>query len=39
MTDGVIRKFATNVAEPVLAEPRKAFFVRLWKHSGDRDAV
>ena len=29
MTDGVIRKFATNVAEPVLAEPRKAFFVRF----------
>ena len=29
MTDGVIRKFATDVDEPVLAEPRKAFFVRF----------
>ena len=28
-TDGVIRKFATNVDEPVLAEPRKGFFVRF----------
>ena len=25
----VIRKFATDVDEPVLAEPRKGFFVRL----------
>jgi hypothetical protein len=29
MTDGVIRKFATDVDEPVLVEPRKAFFVRF----------
>ena len=29
MTDGVIRKFATDVGEPVLAEPRKGFFVRF----------
>ena len=29
MTDGVIRKFATDVDEPVLAEPRKGFFVRF----------
>ncbi|MGB7672514.1 MAG: hypothetical protein WBM31_15750, partial [Pseudolabrys sp.] len=27
----VIRKFATNVDEPVLAEPRKGFFVRFMK--------
>ena len=25
----VIRKFATDVDEPVLAEPRKGFFVRF----------
>ena len=25
MTDGVIRKFATDVDEPVLVEPRKRF--------------
>ena len=29
MTDWVIRKFATDVDEPVLAEPRKGFFVRF----------
>ena len=29
MTDGVIRKFATDVDEPVLAEPRKGFLVRF----------
>ena len=29
MTDGVIRKFATDVDEPVVAEPRKGFFVRF----------
>ena len=30
MTDAtVIRKFATDVDEPVLAEPRKKFFVRF----------
>ena len=29
MTDWVIRKFATDVDEPVLAEPRKSFFVRF----------
>ena len=29
MTDGVIRRFATYVDEPVLAEPRKGFFVRF----------
>ena len=29
MTDGVIRKFATNVDEPVLAKPRKGFFARF----------
>lgn len=27
--DGVIRKFATYIDEPVLAEPRKGFFVRF----------
>jgi hypothetical protein len=27
--DGVIRKFATDVDEPMLAEPRKGFFVRF----------
>ena len=27
--DGIIRKFATYVDEPVLAEPRKGFFVRF----------
>ena len=29
MTDWVIRKFETNVDEPVLVEPRKGFFVRF----------
>ena len=29
MTDAVVRKFATDVDEPVLAEPRKGFFVRF----------
>jgi hypothetical protein len=29
MTDWVIRKFVTDVDEPVLAEPRKGFFVRF----------
>ena len=29
MTYGVIRKFATDVDEPVLAEPWKGFFVRF----------
>jgi hypothetical protein len=29
MTDWVIRKFASDVDEPVLAEPRKGFFVRF----------
>jgi hypothetical protein len=29
MTDWVIRKFATDIDEPVLAEPRKGFFVRF----------
>ena len=29
MTDGVIRKFATDVDEPVLAEPHKGFLVRF----------
>ena len=29
MTDWVIRKSATDVDEPVLAEPRKGFFVRF----------
>ena len=29
MTDWVIRQFATDVDEPVLAEPRKGFFVRF----------
>ena len=28
-SDGVIRKFATDVDEPVLAEPRKSFFGRF----------
>jgi hypothetical protein len=28
-TDGVARKFATYVEEPVLAERRKGFFVRF----------
>ena len=28
-TDGVAGKFATDVDEPVLAEPRKGFFVRF----------
>ena len=31
MTDGVIRKFATDVDEPVLAKPRNGFFVRFMK--------
>ena len=36
----VIRKFATDVDAPVLAEPRKGFFVRFKEeHSGRRDAV
>ena len=39
MTDGVIRKFATDVDEPVLVEPREAFFVRFMEHLGRRDAV
>jgi hypothetical protein len=29
VTDWVIRKFATDVDEPVLAKPRKGFFVRF----------
>ena len=29
MTDWVVRKVATDVDEPVLAEPRKGFFVRF----------
>ena len=29
MSDWVIRKFATDVDEPVLAKPRKGFFVRF----------
>ena len=29
MTHAVIRKFATDVDEPVLAEPCKGFFVRF----------
>ena len=29
MTDWVIRKFATDVDESVLAKPRKSFFVRF----------
>ena len=29
MTDVVIRKFTTDVDQPVLAEPRKGFLVRF----------
>ena len=40
MTDWVIRKFATDVDEPVLAEPRgRVSSSASWKHSGRRDAV
>ena len=39
MTDWVVRKFATDVDEPVLAEPRKGFFVRFMEALGERDAV
>jgi hypothetical protein len=31
MTDWVIRKSATDVDKPMLAEPRKGFFVRFMK--------
>ena len=31
----VIRKFAANVDEPVLAKPRKGFFVRFMEALGE----
>ena len=39
MTDVVIRKFTTDVDQPVLAEPRRVSSSALWKRSGRRDAV
>ena len=35
MTDWVVRKFATDVDEPVLAKPRRGFFVRFMGALGE----
>ena len=35
MTDWVVRKFATDVDKPVLAKPRKGFFVRFMEALGN----
>ena len=35
MTDWVVRKFATDVDEPVLAELRRGFFVRFMEALGE----